>query len=366
MSNVTGPEFDLVGAPSRVPEEERRRILADPGFGRYFSDHMAVADWAADTGWHSHRLTALAPFPIHPAAAVLHYAQEIFEGLKAYRHADDSVWLFRPRENARRFAHSARRLALPVLDEDVFVASVEALVRADRDWVPESGTGKSLYLRPFMFGSEVFLGVRPARSVIYAVIATPAGSYFAPAAADGVSLWVSTTYTRAAVGGTGSAKCGGNYAGGLAAQLEARENGCDQVLYLTPSEPRLVEEVGTMNILAVTADRELLTPELGSILPGITRDTVLDLAAEHGLKAVERQVGIDELLGRCRDGSITEVFAAGTAAVITPVSALHGEGYSITVGTGRRGPVAEELDQHILDVQFGRRPDDHGWMHRVL
>ncbi len=366
MSNVTGPAFDLLGAPSRVPEEERRRMLSDPGFGRYFTDHMAVADWEADSGWQNHRLTGLAPFSVHPAAAVLHYAQEIFEGLKAYRHADDSIWLFRPLENARRFARSAQRLALPVLDEDAFMASVAAVVRADRDWVPENDSGQSLYLRPFMFASEAFLGVRPARTVTYAVIATPAGSYFAPTAADGVALWVSTTYTRAAQGGTGSAKCGGNYAGGLAAQLEARENGCDQVLFLTPSEPRLVEEVGTMNILAVTSDRELLTPELGSILAGITRDTVLDLAAEHGLKAVERPVGVDELLARCGDGSITEVFAAGTAAVITPVSGLHGDGYSVTVGSGHRGPVADRLCQHILDVQYGRRPDTHGWMYRVL
>jgi branched-chain amino acid aminotransferase len=367
MSNVTGSAFRLQGAPpSRVPEAERQSMLRDPGFGRYFTDHMAVAEWEAGTGWQNHRLTALAPFSLHPAAAVLHYAQEIFEGLKAYRRADDSIWLFRPRANARRFVHSAQRLALPVLDEDAFVASVEAVVLADQEWVPEYESGNSLYLRPFMFAAEAFLGVRGARTVTYAVIATPAGSYFAPDAADGVKLWVSTTYARAARGGTGSAKCGGNYASGLAAQLEARENDCDQVLYLTPSEPRLIEEVGTMNILAVTSDRELLTPELGSILAGITRDTVLDLAAEHGLKAVERPIGLDELITRCGEGSITEVFSSGTAAVITPVSEMHGKDFSVTVGNGHRGPVADRLCQHILDVQFGRRPDSHGWMHRVL
>lgn len=364
MGSGIAPEFVLDPAPSPVPANERACMLAEPGFGRHFTDHMAVAEWDAESGWAHQRVTALAPFSLHPAAAVLHYAQEIFEGLKAYRHADGSIWLFRPYENARRFAASAQRLALPVLGEDAFVESVAALVRADNAWVPSSDSGNSLYLRPFMFAAESFLGVRPARGVTYAVIATPAGSYFS-AAGDGAALWVSTAFTRAAAGGTGAAKCGGNYAGGLAAQLEAQANGCDQVLYLTPTDSRLIEEAGTMNVFAVTADGVLLTPELGSILAGVTRDTVLRLAAEHGLRGVERGIGLEELLARCGDGSITEVFAAGTAAVITPVRRLDGDGFSVTVGTGRPGPVADALRRHILDVQFGRRADDHGWLYRV-
>ncbi|SCG76953.1 branched-chain amino acid aminotransferase [Micromonospora coxensis] len=357
--------FPLHRNESPLPDGDREAILAAPGFGQYFTDHMASAVWTADSGWHDGKVTALAPIPLHPAAAVLHYAQEIFEGLKAFRHADGSVWLFRPDLNARRFVHSARRLALPVLEEEAFIASIEALVRADESWVPAHDGRTSLYIRPFMFGSEAFLGVRPAAQVSYYVIASPAASYFSGGAA-GVTLWVSSTYTRAAEGGTGRAKCGGNYAASLAAQVEAHDNGCQQVLYLSEPGRGYLEESGTMNLFLVTADRELITPGLGTILDGVTRASVLKLAAEHDLKAVERQIGIDELRERCAAGSISEMFAAGTAAVITPILAIKGEGFEQVVGDGEPGSSTLAIREHIVGIQSGRLADSHHWLHRVV
>ncbi len=348
-----------------VPEQDRARILSDPGFGRYFTDHMASASWTLDSGWHDHQIKALEPYSLHPAAAVLHYAQEIFEGLKAMRHADGSIWLFRPELNARRFARSARRLALPVLPEEAFLDSLVSLVRTDSDWVPPHDGERSLYLRPYMFGSEAFLGVRPAVRVDYGVIASPAGSYFS-SGLDGVTLWVSERFTRAAPGGTGAAKCGGNYAGGLAAQVEAQQNGCEQVLYLSGDAERHLEESGTMNLFLVTADGELVTPGLGTILEGVTRDSVLELADEHDLKPVERPVRLADLREACDNGSVTEMFAAGTAAVITPIVGFKGDGFAHTAGDGRPGKVTLAIRQHLLDVQSGRVPDTRNWLYPVL
>ena len=351
---------------SPLPADQRAAILADPGFGKYFTDNMSVATWTPAGGWGDATVSALAPFSMHPSAAVLHYGQEIFEGMKAYRHADGSIWLFRPEANARRFAKSARRLALPVVEESDFIDSISELVKADQDWVPEYAEGdeRSLYLRPFMFASEAFLGVRPAAEVIYSVIASPAGPYFS-GGVKGVTLWVSTTYTRAAPGGTGEAKCGGNYASSLAAQLEAQQHGCEQVLYVDGLEHKWLEESGTMNLCMVTGDGELLTPGLGTILEGVTRDCVLALAEEHGLKPVERKIGLDELRDRCTDGSISEVFAAGTAAVITPIKGFKGDGYEVTVGTGEPGKQTLAVRDHLLDIQYGRAADTHNWLHRV-
>jgi branched-chain amino acid aminotransferase len=357
-------DFPVERAPHPVPDATRRSILSDPGFGRYFTDHMARARWTPDGGWHDRRVGPLEPFTLHPSAAVLHYAQEIFEGLKAYRHADGSVWLFRPRLNARRFQASARRLALPELDEQTFLTSIEALVRVDEPWVPDHEGEGSLYLRPFMFASEAFLGVRPAAQITYAVIASPAGPYFA-SGVSGLTLWVSTTFTRAAAGGTGAAKCGGNYAGSLAAQLQAQENGCDQVLYLDGAGNGVLEESGTMNLCLVTSDGRLVTPGLGTILDGVTRDSVLTLAGDHGLTAVERPITLQELRAGCRQGTITEAFATGTAAVITPIVRFKGDGFEFAVGDGGPGKQTLVLREHILDVQYGRAPDPRGWTHRV-
>ena len=272
--SVRGP----VPTPARAATAERQAILDDPGFGVHFTDHMAVATWTAADGWHDSAVVPYGPFSLDPATAVLHYAQEVFEGLKAYRHADGSVWLFRPDQNAARMVRSSARLALPELPAADFLASIDALVAADAAWVP-SAAEQSLYLRPFMFASEAFLGVRPAQRVTYCCIASPAGPYFASGVRP-VSIWISTRYTRAAPGGTGAAKCGGNYAASLVAQQEAASHGCDQVMFADAAEHAWLEELGGMNVYVVTADNELLTPELtGSILEGVTRDSILTLAA---------------------------------------------------------------------------------------
>jgi branched-chain amino acid aminotransferase len=357
--------FRVIPSSHPASEQERAEMLADPGFGRFFSDHMASATWTADAGWHDLQVCAVKPYSLHPAASVLHYAQEIFEGLKATRHSDGSIWLFRPDLNARRFVNSARRLALPVLSEDLFLDSLVELVRADQDWVPAHDGERSLYLRPYMFGSEAFLGVRPALEVNYGVIASPAGSYF-KAGVSGITLWVSQAYARAGKGGTGEAKCGGNYASSLAAQVEAQQNGCEQVLYLSDDDDRYLEESGTMNLFLVTADGELVTPGLGTILEGVTRDSLLDLAAEHDLKPVERQVALEDLRAGCADGTITELFASGTAAVITPITGFKGAGYAHRVGDGQPGRLTLAIRKHLLDIQFGRVPDTRNWLHPVV
>jgi branched-chain amino acid aminotransferase len=365
VSSVAGPRPSVLRFPptpiTPTPDAQRAALLADPAFGRVFSDHMAVASWSAEDGWHDDGVRGLEPMTLHPAAAVLHYAQEIFEGLKAYRQPDGSVALFRPDLNAARFAHSARRLSLPELPTEAFLAAVTALVRLDSAWVPEPPA--TLYLRPFTVATEAFLGVRAANEARFAVLASPAGSYFAGREV-GVTLWIDPELSRAAPGGTGDAKCGGNYAAGLAAQGVARAHGCDQVLFLDAVSHRWLEESGTMNVLLVTAAGELVTPPLGTILDGVTRRSVLELAGDHGLVPVERPVSVEELREGARDGAITEVFAAGTAAVISPIVRFREPGGEFTVGGGTPGPRTLALRQALVDLQFGRTPDPRGW--RVL
>jgi branched-chain amino acid aminotransferase len=349
--------------PSQTTDERRSEILADPGFGKFFTDHMYVAEWTPDAGWHDATVKPYGPFSVDPAMSVLHYAQEIFEGMKAYRHADGSVWTFRPEANALRFQRSAFRLALPELPAEDFIGAIEALVSADEAWVP-TGEGQSLYIRPFMFASEVFLGVRPSRHVTFCVIASPAGPYFH----DGVkpvSIWLSEEYARAAPGGTGAAKCGGNYAASLLPQQEALENGCDQVAFLDARERNALEELGGMNIFLVYDDGTLVTPALnGSLLEGVTRSSVLELASELGLKVDERRVTIDEWRDGVASGEVTEVFACGTAAVVTPVGRLKWRGGE--VGYGTAGEHTMQIRERLLDIQYGRVADGHGWMHRLV
>lgn len=357
--------LDIATEPHQAPTTEGRRaeILADPGFGVHFTDHMFVAEWTPDAGWHDAVVKPYGPFLMDPAASVLHYAQEIFEGMKAYRHADGSVWTFRPEANAARFQRSARRLALPELPIDDFLASIEALVTTDEAWVP-TGEGQSLYLRPFMFASEVFLGVRPAKHVTYSVIASPAGPYFHGGVRP-VSIWLSEEFTRAAPGGTGAAKCGGNYAASLLAQQEASANGCDQVAFLDAREQSSIEELGGMNIFFVYDDGTLVTPELtGSILEGVTRSSLMELADELGHKVDERRVTIDEWREGVASKEIAEVFACGTAAVITPVKTLKWRGGEVSSGPDA-GPTTMKLRERLLDIQYGRVPDSHGWLHRL-
>ena len=363
----TSFEISVAPASSPVGSERLAEILADPGFGIHFTDHMYVAEWTPDQGWHDARVTAYAPLTLDPATAVLHYAQEIFEGMKAYRHDDGSVWTFRPEMNAERMIRSSRRLALPELPVGDFVASVDALVRADERWVPDAAGEKSLYLRPFMFASEKFLGVRPAKHVTYMVIASPAGAYFAKGLKP-VSIWLSEDYARAGRGGMGAAKTGGNYASSLVAQQEAIEQGCDQVAFLDAAEGKYVEELGGMNLYFVHDDGTIVTPELsGTILEGITRSSIIELCGKLGHRIEERRFTADEWRDGLTSGRLTEVFACGTAAVVTPVGTLKWRGGSASTGVGDDiGPVTKQVRQNLVDIQYGRAEDTFGWMHRAV
>ena len=358
-------DFAVSERDDRLAEIEREKVLRDPGFGKTFTDHMVKAIWTLGEGWHDAEVTAYGPLQIDPATAVLHYAQEIFEGMKAYRHEDGSVWTFRPEANAARFNRSARRLALPELPEHDFVESLRALVSTDIEWVPDPGPSgeKSLYLRPFMFASEVFLGVRPAAEVTYCVIASPAAAYF-PGGVKPVSLWISTDFARAGAGGTGAAKCGGNYASSLAGQMEGAENGCDQAVFLDSSTQTNIEELGGMNLFLVYRDGRIVTPELsGTILEGVTRSSILELAKEMGLKPEERRIPIQEWKDAATSGELAEVLACGTAAVITPVGELKWEGGSVDHRrAGHEDRVALGLRRRLLDIQYGRVEDTRGWL----
>ncbi|MCC3266988.1 branched-chain amino acid aminotransferase [Arthrobacter gengyunqii] len=366
--SVSALEFTQQLSAHPKPAEERAAILANPGFGDYFTDHTAVIDYKVDetgTGvWQNARIEPYGPIAMDPAAAVLHYGQEIFEGLKAYRHADGSVWTFRPEANAARMNLSARRLALPELPEELFLESLRRLVSVDADWIPE-GDGAALYLRPFMIATEAFLGVRPAREVSYRVIASPAGNYFGGELKP-VSIWLSTRYARAGIGGTGEAKCGGNYAASLIAQMEGEAHGCKQVLFLDAANDNAVEELGGMNVFFVFKDGSLVTPALsGTILHGVTRSSVIQLGRDRGLDVQERKITLDEWRDGVASGDITEVFACGTAAVITPVGELKTETETIGSADAVAGPVTMSIREQLLGVQTGTVEDTHGWLTRL-
>ncbi|MFE0627515.1 branched-chain amino acid aminotransferase [Streptomyces sp. NPDC058864] len=358
---MTTPTIELKPSSHPLPDAQREAILASPGFGRHFTDHMVTIRWTEGRGWHDAELVPYAPLSIDPANMTLHYAQTIFEGLKAYRQPDGSVATFRPVANAERFQASARRLAMPELPVETFIAAVDALVSQDKEWVPSQGE-QSLYLRPFMFATEVGLGVKPANEYLFMVIASPAGAYF-PGGVKPVSVWLSEEYVRAAPGGTGAAKAGGNYAASLVAQAQAIEHGCDQVVWLDAIERRWIEEMGGMNLYFVYGDK-IVTPELtGSLLPGITRASLLRIAADLGYEVGEGRISVDDWKNGNADGSLTEVFACGTAAVITPVGSVKSTRADWTVGDGRPGEVTMKLRKALLDIQTGQSPDTHGWMH---
>jgi branched-chain amino acid aminotransferase len=361
--------LDITTTVSDTPrsEDEVAEILASPGFGTHFTDHMLTLEWMPEQGWHGGRITKYGPLSMDPASAVLHYAQETFEGMKAYRHEDGSIWTFRPEENAKRMTRSSHRLAFPVLDPEDFVQAVDALVEVDQRWVPEGAGEKSLYLRPFMIASEVFLGVRPAQHVTFMVIASPAGAYF-KGGIKPLTLWLTEEYTRAGRGGMGAAKTGGNYASSLVAQQEAIAQGCDQVVFLDVAEGKYVEELGGMNMYFVYDDGHIVTPETGTILEGITRSAIIELAQRKGHKVEERKFSIDEWRDGVASGEIAEVFACGTAAVVTPVGTLKWDGGEVgTAGThgDEAGPLTLEIRQALVDIQYGRTEDPFGWMHRV-
>ncbi len=348
---------------SPASDEQRAEILASPGFGKFFTDHMVDVCWSENGGWHRPRVQAYGPISIQPSAAVLHYGQEVFEGLKAYRHADGSIWTFRPEQNAARMQRSARRLALPELPTEYFIDSIKRLVSIDAAWVPDAAE-TSLYLRPFMWAKEGFLGVRAAAKVNYNVIASPAGAYFS-GGVEPVSIWLSTTYTRAGRGGTGAAKTGGNYASSLLPQQEAYENGCAQVLFLDAQEGKYVEELGGMNVVLVTRDKKLITPDSDSILEGITLDAILKLARDRGYTVEQRPVTIDEWREGAASGEIVEAFACGTAAVVVPISDIKSADFGIWMPEPEGERISLSLRQELTDIQYGRSEDRHGWMMRL-
>jgi branched-chain amino acid aminotransferase len=361
--------FDLRPSDQRVPEAVRARMLESLGFGQIFTDHMVTLRWSHDRGWHDGRLEPYGPLVLDPATAVLHYSQEIFEGLKAYRQESGPIVAFRPQANAARFRRSAIRMAMPELPEDAFLHAIELLVTHDKDWVP-AHPEQSLYLRPFMIATTAALGVgRPSQSYLFLVIASPSGLVFT-GGVRAVSVWLAEGYTRAAPGGTGEAKTGGNYAAAFAGQQQALDHGCDQVVWLDATEHRWVEEMGGMNLFFVYgsgSDARVMTPALtGSLLPGVTRDSLLTLAPDLGIQATEGAISVEQWRAGCESGEITEVFACGTAAVITPVGAVKGSAGGWTIGDGKPGPVTMRLRDELLGIQFGRLPDPHGWIHKIL
>jgi branched-chain amino acid aminotransferase len=358
-------EISTTLSTSAVSDERLTEILANPGFGTHFTDHMFTVEWTPENGWHKARITPYGPLTLDPATAVLHYAQETFEGMKAYRHGDGSVWMFRPEENAKRMERSSHRLAFPVLPVEDFVQAVEALVEVDQRWVPDGAGEKSLYVRPFMIATEKFLGVRPAQHVTFMVIASPAGAYF-KGGLKPVTLWLTEEYTRAGRGGMGAAKTGGNYASSLIAQQEATAQGCDQVVFLDAQQGKYIEELGGMNLYFVYADGHVVTPETGTILEGITRSSIMELAGKLGHTVEERKISIDEWREGVSSGQITEIFACGTAAVVTPVGSLKWEGGETPSPTLEAGPLTSRIRQALVDVQYGRADDTFGWMHRVV
>jgi len=341
----------------------RAGLLTNPGFGKVFTDHMVTIRWAQDRGWHDAEVRARGPITLDPAAAVLHYGQEIFEGLKAYNRSDGSIALFRPEQNARRFQASAARMTMPDLPEAVFLQAVEELVKIDTVWIPK-GDG-SLYLRPFMFATEAFLGVRPSCEYLFVLIASPVGSYF-KGGDKPVTVWLTDRYTRAAEGGTGAAKCGGNYAASLLAQAEAMEHGCDQVVFLDAVEHRWVEELGGMNVFLVMDDGSLVTPPLsGTILPGITRDAITTLARKEGRTVREERYSIEQWRADAASGKLKEAFACGTAAVIASICKIKSSVGDIVIADGSIGPVTAAIKAKLVGIQRGDIADEFGWVRRI-
>jgi branched-chain amino acid aminotransferase len=362
-------DFDIRPSDHPVPAAEREAMLEAPGFGQLFTDHMITLRWSAERGWHDGRLEPYGPFTLDPATSVFHYSQEFFEGLKAYRQDNGAITMFRPDANAARFNLSAHRMAMPELPEETFIRALELLVTQDRDWVP-AGEGNSLYLRPFMIATQRGLGVNhPSNEYLFCVIASPAASYFSGGVKP-VTVWLSQDYTRAAPGGTGGVKTGGNYAAAFLAQQQAVDRGCDQVVWLDAAEHRWVEEMGGMNLFFVRGSAEsqpwIVTPPLtGTLLPGITRDSLLKLAPDLGVKAVEERITIDQWQAECAAGELTEVFACGTAAVITPVGRVKGESVEWTIADGNPGAVTMRLRDELIGIQYGHRPDPFNWIHKV-
>ncbi len=364
-------EFEMLPSEQRVPAAEREAMLRSPGFGQVFTDHMITLRWTAARGWHDGRLEPYGSLSLDPATSAFHYGQEFFEGMKAYRQANGAVALFRPEANAARFNSSARRLAMPELPTEDFIRALELLVQQDRDWVP-SGEGDSLYLRPFMIATQRGLGFsQPSSSYLFCVIASPVSAYFGGGTPRAVTVWLSQEYTRAAPGGTGAVKATANYAPAFAAQLQATAHGCDQVVWLDAAEHAWVEEMGGMNLFFVYGHDggrpRIMTPALtGTLLPGITRDSLLTLAPRAGIGAEEGRLSIGEWRRQCASGELTEVFACGTAAVVGPVGKVKSADGEWLIGDGCPGPVTLRLREELLRIQYGHDPDPFGWIHKIF
>ena len=356
-----------VSPQRRTAEECQAHLRDNPEWGSVFTDHMVTGIFSPADGWHDFQVRPFGNFELHPATAVLHYGQAIFEGLKAYHQLDGSVAAFRPEMNARRFAASATRLAMPPLPDGMFLASLAALVETDRAWVPET-YGQSLYLRPLMFSCDARLMTGPSKTYQFALMASPVADYF-PNGIRPVTVWVSSEYVRAVKGGVGEAKCAGNYAASFVAQKQAAENGCDQVVWLDAIDRRTVEEMGGMNIFFVLRDEGqpvVVTPQAsGSLLKGVTRDTILTLASDLGYRTEERRVTLEEWRKGCEGGQMLEAFACGTAAVITPIGHVKSAGMEFKIADGQTGELTALLRHALLDIQHGRSEDSHGWRYKL-
>lgn len=358
-------KFQVTKNPSPTPAAEREAIIANPTFGTHFTDHQVLVVWEKDKGWHSAQVIPYGPIMMDPSAAVLHYGQEIFEGIKAYRHQDGSIWTFRPDANAKRLQRSAYRMALPELPEDVFIESLAQLIAVDGDWVPSPEGEKTLYFRPFEIAAENFLGVRAAHRAEYRVIASPVGPYFTGGIKP-VSIWIALDSARAGKHGTGEAKTGGNYAASLLAQQKGYDNGCSQVLFLDAETSTCIEELGGMNLFFVYRDGHVATPSLdGTILRGITRDSVVTLLKDRGIDVEERKISLSEIREGLVSQEITEVFACGTAAVITPVGLLKSEQEELVINQNEPGDLTVSLRAELTGIQYGTVEDRHGWMRKL-
>jgi branched-chain amino acid aminotransferase len=347
-----------------LPLESHKPRIEDESqlsFGKQFTDRMFVMKYKTGQGWHDARIQPYQPFLMDPAAMVLHYAQEIFEGLKAFRRPDGQIALFRPEDNFRRFNHGARRMCMPEVDEAFLLESLKELIRLEADWVPRS-EGTSLYIRPTLIASEPMLGVRPSDEYLCYIILCPVGAYYKGGLAP-VKIWISDHYVRAADGGTGEVKTGGNYAASLYAAREAEQKGYDQVLWLDAKEKKYVEEVGSMNICFVEGNTLVTSPLHGTILDGITRRSVLELARYNGLAIEERALSVDDIFEGVESGRITEAFGTGTAVVVSPVGQFTYQGRTAVLGDGKTtGPITQELYDTLTGIQYGRLPDTHGWV----
>lgn len=332
-------------------------------FGKILTDYMFVMDWTKEEGWHDQRIVPYAPMTIDPAAMVLHYAQETFEGLKAYRSKDGNIYLFRPEMNAKRFVNSNERMCMPKVEEKDFVEAIAELVKVEEAWIP-TGEGESLYIRPFMYANEVALGVNEANAYRFIIVLSPVGAYY-PEGVSPVKIYVEDEYTRATVGGTGFVKCGGNYAGSLAGQVKAKKLGYSQVLWLDGVNRKYIEEVGSMNVMFLINDTVVTAPIEGTVLPGVTRDSILTLLKDWGYKVEERHLSIDELMEAGKDGLLKEAWGTGTAAVISPIGELFYKGEKVLVNDFKIGGLTQNLYDTLTAIQWGDMEDKYNWRYKV-